>query len=479
MHFTATAFPALVFLAIASPAAAADTTTTPATARRSTNGLFSDIHNILFRRRSKRSASSSYPSSSLGRRSAANAGKQCVLQAADNPLATGTDTNVGGAFHSGSATQTHSHLSTPHSSSSSSSYTSSFSPPLPTTVFTTTTTTITTALAGKGTTTTKTTGKGSATSTASGASATSSWSKQFDASGSNFFDQWTFWSAADPTNGNVQFTTSDQASSANLTSITSDGDAIMRVDTTPVVSGNRMSVRIQSNDDWNGGLFLMDAVHMPIGCVRLSARSLETDLASFQGPTNGEIDIIEGVNMNTYNQCSLHTADGCTITSDFGGTGDLVAETDCSADLTGNQGCGIRSPDPSSYGEGFNAVGGGVYAMLWDDNGINVWFFNRTAIPKDITSEAPQPTSWGLPTARWPAATCNPDTFVHNHNAIFDTTLCGDWAGGAWATAPNGGGQSCAASTGAATCAAWVAGNGASFADAYWQVKSVKVFQTS
>ncbi|KAG8984131.1 hypothetical protein FRB93_006710 [Tulasnella sp. JGI-2019a] len=423
MHFfTTLALPIIIVATTA--AAASDAPTSPSTSnsnsRRSTTGLFRDIHNIIFRRQSKRSKRL-HSSSSLHKRGAVNAGKQCVLQAASNPLS---------------------------------------------------------GASGKGTTTTTktTTAKGGSTTTASGSTSTSTWKKEFDASGSNFFDQWTFWSDADPTHGNVQFTTSSQASSGGLTSIDSNGYAVMKVDTTPVVaSGNRMSVRIQSNESWNGGLFLMDATHMPVGCGVWPAWWT----VGPNWPNNGEIDIVEGVNMNTYNQCSFHTADGCTITSDFGGSGDLVAETDCSANLTGNQGCGIRSTNPASYGAGFNAIGGGVYAMLWDANGINVWFFNRTSIPKDITSEAPVPTSWGLPTARWPATTCDPNTYVHNHNAIFDTTLCGDWAGGAWATAPNGGGQSCAQSTGAATCAEYVAGNGAAFADAYWTVKSVKVYQSS
>jgi len=116
--------------------------------------------------------------------------------------------------------------------------------------------------------------------------------------------------------------------------------------------------------------------------------------------------------------------------------------------------------------------------MLVDSNGINVWFFERSSIPSDITAEAPNPSGWGTPAARWPATNCSPETYI-DHSAIFDTTLCGDWAGGAWATAPNGGGQSCAAQTGVATCDQFVANNGSAFSQAYWEVRYVKVFQTS
>ena len=36
--------------------------------------------------------------------------------------------------------------------------------------------------------------------------------------------------------------------------------------------------------------------------------------------------------------------------------------TDCSAAQSGNEGCGTRSPSSTSFGSGFNSVGGGVYA---------------------------------------------------------------------------------------------------------------------
>ena len=40
----------------------------------------------------------------------------------------------------------------------------------------------------------------------------------------------------------------------------------MKVDTTEKISGNRMSVRIQSKNNFTGGLLVLDAAHMPAGC---------------------------------------------------------------------------------------------------------------------------------------------------------------------------------------------------------------------
>lgn len=61
--------------------------------------------------------------------------------------------------------------------------------------------------------------------------------------------------------------------------------------------------------------------------------------------------------------------------------------------------------------------------VVWDADGIAVYFFPANAIPSDITAGAPLPDSWGAAQARWPATSCAPFQFFVNHSAIFDTTL--------------------------------------------------------
>lgn len=83
-------------------------------------------------------------------------------------------------------------------------------------------------------------------------------------------------------------------------------------------------------------------------------------------PNGGEIDIIEGVGDYTNNQATIHTKAGCSIPSTnqnvLAITGNVIGLTDCAAASTGNQGCGIRSSSSNSFGAGFNAIGGGIYA---------------------------------------------------------------------------------------------------------------------
>lgn len=54
--------------------------------------------------------------------------------------------------------------------------------------------------------------------------------------------------------------------SNGLLEVNSNGNAVMRVETTSVVPGNRKSVRITTQSQFNGALFIMDSVHMPTGC---------------------------------------------------------------------------------------------------------------------------------------------------------------------------------------------------------------------
>ncbi|KAI0700408.1 concanavalin A-like lectin/glucanase domain-containing protein [Cytidiella melzeri] len=315
---------------------------------------------------------------------------------------------------------------------------------------------------------------------ASSSSLSSPWKLKQSYQGSTFFNGWDFFTGADPTNGLVTYIDQNTANSANLISINSEGNAIMSVETTPSVQNTRQSIRITTQFTYTGGLVIMDSVHMPTGCGTWPAFWSNGP----NWPVGGEIDIVEGVNNYTNNQATIHTNPGCNIdsssSSTLGITGNIVGGTNCAAAETGNQGCGVRAIQTNSFGAAFNDIGGGVYAMKWDTDGIAIYFFPRSSIPSDITANAPQPQSWGQPTAFWPAAGCNPFEFFNDHSAIFDTTLCGDWASGVWgSTGIPGQDQSCAQRTGVATCEQFVRQSGSSFAEAYWEVSYVKIFQTS
>ncbi|KAI0825215.1 concanavalin A-like lectin/glucanase domain-containing protein [Trametes gibbosa] len=321
------------------------------------------------------------------------------------------------------------------------------------------------------------TASGSAPTSTGGSTPSSPWKISRSYQGDTFFDGWGFWDFDDPTHGTVQYVDRNTANSSNLIEINSDGRAVMRVDTTAQVSGNRKSVRITTTDSFTGGLVVLDAVHVPTGCATWPAFWSNGP----NWPAGGEIDILEGVNDNADNQATIHTAHGCTIPSSDPATlkisGTVVGGTNCAAAETGNAGCGMTATQSNTYGVGFNNNGGGR-AVQWVESGISVWFFARDAIPSDLSAGAPLPDGWGTPMAHWPATGCDPFKFFNEHVAIFDTTLCGDWAGNVWNVAGGAGQeQSCATRTGVATCEEFVRSHGSAFGDAYWEVNYVKIYQ--
>ncbi|EIW65035.1 uncharacterized protein TRAVEDRAFT_109943 [Trametes versicolor FP-101664 SS1] len=384
----------------------------------------------------------------------------------------GTNGNSGSSAPSSSDTGI-----SPSASSAAASHVVSSSP-TPTTSPTNAATTTTKAAA------TQSTSPATASPTATGSSSGSSsspWKVAQSYEGDTFFDGWDFQNSPDTTtHGVAQYVDKDTANSSNLTEINAAGNAIMRAETTGTVATYRKSIRITSQYSYTGGLVVLDAVHMPTGCGTWPAF-----WSNGPGwPAGGEIDMVEGVNDYTNNQVTLHTAPGCSMPSSdpttLGISGSLIGGTDCAAADTANAGCGVRASETNSYGAPFNAMGGGVYATLWDDDGIKTWFFPRSSIPSDLSSSAPQPTTWGTPMAAFAASSCDPFKYFYQHTAIFDTTFCGDWGGGVWdASGVPGQDQSCAARTGVASCSDFVLNNGASFTEAYWEVKSVKIYQKS
>lgn len=157
----------------------------------------------------------------------------------------------------------------------------------------------------------------------------------------------------------------------------------------------------------------------------------------------GEIDVFEGVNNQATNQYTLHTSKGCTSSQGSIKPTGKVSNKQCATINGDNTGCGFIDPNESSYGAGFNAAGGGVFAHLWDQSGIKIWHFARNEIPQDIqaisdygaaTTGSPNPDSWGTPVAFWSPDTCDMGSHFHDHSLVFDTTLCGDWAGATYSS---------------------------------------------
>ncbi|KAG8815053.1 hypothetical protein FRC18_001672 [Serendipita sp. 400] len=242
--------------------------------------------------------------------------------------------------------------------------------------------------------------------------------------------EWIFWNYQDPTNGLVEYVDRDTAFRDGLAYITPEGRANMHVDSKTVLTLQevmsrtklRKSIRIHSKTLYNQGLFILDVAQAPWGCATWPAYWL----TGFNWPGDGEIDIIENVHSVLSNQVAWHTDPGCWLTTPGNFTG-IAGSTNCDASVNYNKGCGIVDQSIASFGPTFNEKGGGVYAMKWDDMSIDVWFFYRSAIPRNILDGLPDPSAWPLPSASLSNVGCNIRKYFKNQMLIFDTTLCGDW----------------------------------------------------
>ncbi|KAJ8130239.1 hypothetical protein O1611_g3394 [Lasiodiplodia mahajangana] len=278
---------------------------------------------------------------------------------------------------------------------------------------------------------------------------------------SNFFDSFDFFNGPDPTAGFVQYVDAATANSTGLAGYANNGIYLGVDYQTANPSAGRASVRLTSKNAYTHGLIIADIAHQPAPACG-SWPAFWTFGPSW--PHSGEIDIIEGVNLQTNSTITLHTAPGCSFSQDS------FASGDCGSPGDGTLGCGAATQDTQNFGAGFNEIGGGVYALQWTSDAIKIFFFPRTgSIPADIEAGTPNPSNWGTPTASFSGGSCNIDANFMNHNIVFDTTFCGQWAGKVWGDDP-------VCSAKASTCQEYVAGNPADFQDTYWLINYVKVF---
>ncbi|KZT63752.1 glycoside hydrolase family 16 protein [Daedalea quercina L-15889] len=278
------------------------------------------------------------------------------------------------------------------------------------------------------------------------------------------FLSWTFYDSSDPTGGLVTYLDAQSAIDNGLATVDCDNVTTLAVDANQTVAtgGNRNSVRISSPETYSSGLFIADFAMMPTGCGTWPAYWTVGTTADW--PDAGEIDIIEGVNLNTENQITLHSGADCTLNSTANTTGHILG-TECTSSADADSGCAYQQDDTTSFGAGFNAAGGGVYAHLWNSDGITVWFFSRDSIPSDITSQNPDPTTWGTAAAIFPSTGCDISSHFYDHAIVLDTTICGDWAGPAYSASGCPG-----------TCEDAVA-NSTNFVDAQWKINYISVYQ--
>ena len=112
-------------------------------------------------------------------------------------------------------------------------------------------------------------------------------------------------------------------------------------------------------------MLVFDAAHLPFGCSVWPAFWTKGQ----DWPRGGEIDVLEAVNRASANQMTLHASPGCVQAPDAVQLGKTNG-ADCSQGVNSSVGCTVLETQANSFGDGFNGVGGGVWATQFDVSGI-------------------------------------------------------------------------------------------------------------
>lgn len=223
-------------------------------------------------------------------------------------------------------------------------------------------------------------------------------------------------------------------------------------------------------------LWVLDINHMPVGCGSWPA------FWTWGGPPwpdTGEIDVIESCNLQETSLVTVHTGKGCImprsiindVAAKWGVNGGIEA-TDCWALATpGNVGCSMSGLQQNN-GPSLNDMKGGIFVLeVLVNKHIRVWFFERSEMPTDLTSN-PRPQLWKKPPIGYfPFGPhCDGNKLFKPQHVVLNTTFCGAFAGNAFREASGCPGN------GRRSCEEFVRKNPQAFKEAYWDINYLKVF---
>ncbi|KAK3358807.1 concanavalin A-like lectin/glucanase domain-containing protein [Lasiosphaeria hispida] len=285
--------------------------------------------------------------------------------------------------------------------------------------------------------------------------------------------------SGDPTGGFVNYVSRSVATSKGLAKVI-NGQVYLGTDNTTKISTSsqgRDSIRLEAKESFNQGLLIADIAHMPGNACGIWPAFWTFN---FDEDPYGEIDIIEGVMQQPNNIVSLHTCGACTF--DFSASSGTDSRTNCNLGgesrscsdevVTNADGCGNTGPS-GSYGDKFNALGGGVYATQVLSDSVKIWFFPKASIPADLKAGNPDPSKWPAPffNPQKSSRGCNVANFFKKNSIIINITFCGAAVDQeTWNSV-----STCKSK--ASTCNGFVAANPSAFSEAYWLFNSIKLYQ--
>lgn len=189
------------------------------------------------------------------------------------------------------------------------------------------------------------------------------------------------------------------------------------------------------------------------------------------------VDIYEQWNAYKFNRQTLHTDHNATVGNcNYNMTSALGFHSFDMTNYMDTESCDVYASDNVGcsnwdYEGPFGPPTGGVYAMEWTGESIKMWTWHPDQVPLDVARGMPDPSAWGLPGLSAGGELCDIDRAFRNQSIVLNIDLCGDTAGSGkeWSVTR-------AAETGYNICARYVAANPGGFRDAWFGVRTIKVY---
>jgi len=263
------------------------------------------------------------------------------------------------------------------------------------------------------------------------------YSLDWEASGSDFFNDWTFVTEDQVHGAHFNNNMSD-AVGRGLAHV-SDGHAFLRFGgirdaTFWGEAQKRHAVNIHTNKAWDpdaGFVAVLHYKHVPFGCgVWPGFWAMNSDSL---WPNGGELDILEYAN-DERSKVSFHTGHDCRL--------DLAKIERCKPPGSGRSygsqcmtnyfkrmlGC---LPGQKRLSGADFARSPGAVILEWTSDHISVYHIPEDQFPDDLKEGRPEPSKWDkFLLAYMPfIGRCHG---IDKQELVLNLQLCGDWAGGAW-----------------------------------------------
>ncbi|RDA93642.1 hypothetical protein CP533_4853 [Ophiocordyceps camponoti-saundersi (nom. inval.)] len=289
---------------------------------------------------------------------------------------------------------------------------------------------------------------------------------------SNFFDKFDFYTGRSGDAGFARFVDRAEAYRKGLISSDSGGIHIgpdarstLRSPCERNGSPGRDSVRIESKARYNHGLIIARFNHLPrMNCGLWPAFWTH----GRDWPYDGEVDLLEGYNLNSWNQPGFRTAqkyrsDHCQLrsTPQNQQSGRIYRESCTSED-------GCFAADASAFDK---PAAGGIFAMEWTSAHIKLYRWRPGSEPRDINSDQPDTSRWGTPMVYLLNDDCDIDSHFADQRIVLSLDFCGNPAG-----MPDVWKGSCVDRTRERNCVDHVAKNPHAFSESFFKVKDIRYF---